>query len=418
MTARERRLYWFFAVCYFAQGMAGLAYEPVDYLLKDGLKLGPAQAALFISWMTLPLTVKPLFGLLTDLLPWAGRRRAPHMIAVSLLTGLGWLALAAARGYRYGPTLALLLLINVGFVLSDVVCDAVMVERGQESGKTGPYQAVQIGTLYATLILTGIGGGWLAAHAAYRTIFLLTAAFPLMSAASAAWIDEPEGAPVRETAARGWGGLRALARDRRAWAVAAAILLWDFCPFLGTAQFYYQSVALKLSPEYIGWLTTAGGFAGVAGAALFGRLSSRSGGTERVARWSVTLGGALSLLYVFYVGPWTTLILTVLFSLTGVAFRLAWMDLAARACPEGAEATAFAAFMAVFNIAASASNWAGGALYERIVAGHGAYAAMVVLSGAGTLCTFACWPLLRWAVPAGQKEGGPASALSEPPARA
>ncbi len=399
MTPREKRLYGFFAIVYFAEGMGGLAYEPVDYLLKDVLHLGPAQAAAFIAWMTLPLTIKPIFGLLTDLLPWAGKRRMPHMVTVSLVTTIGWTLLAFAKGYRYGPTLALLTLVNVGFVLSDIVCDGVMVERGKERGKTGVYQSVQIGTLYATLILTGLGGGWLAAHASYKTIFLLAAVFPLTTALSAVWIEEPEVGTVPETAARGWTGMKALVRDPRAWAVMAAIFLWDFCPFLGTAQFYYQSVALKLSPEYIGLTTTAGGFAGVAGAALFGRWSGKAGGTERIARMSVWLGGLLGLLYVFYRGPWSIMILTVLYGLTGVVFRLSWMDLAARACPEGAEATAFAAFMAVFNIAAAASNWAGGALYERLAGSHTPYFAMVALSGAGTLCTFACWPLLRWALP-------------------
>jgi predicted MFS family arabinose efflux permease len=382
--------------------MAGLAYEPVDYLLKDVMHLGAGQAALFITLMTLPLTIKPVFGLLTDLLPWRGKRRLPHMVAVSLIASVGWVLLAFLKDYRYGPALALLMLINVGFVLSDIVCDGVMVERGQATGKTGPYQAVQIGTLYATLILTGLGGGWLSAHASYKTIFLLAAVFPLMELASSVWIQEPEVGGVEETASRGWDGIKTLARDPRSWAVAAAIFLWDFCPFLGTAQFYYQSAALKLSPVFIGWLTTAGGIAGVAGAALFGKFSSRPGGTERLARWSVSLGGALTLLYVFYVGAWSITILTVLFSLTGVAFRLAWMDLAARACPKGAEATAFAAFMAVFNIAAAASNGLGGAMYEKIAAVHTPYFAMVALSGIGTACTFACWPLLRWALPRAQ----------------
>ncbi|MDE2511748.1 MAG: MFS transporter, partial [Elusimicrobia bacterium] len=290
-------------------------------------------------------------------------------------------------------------LINVGFVLSDIVCDGVMVERGKETGQTGPYQAVQIGTLYATLILTGLGGGWLAAHASYKTIFLLAAVFPLATAGAAVWIDEPDVGTVPETAARGWTGIKKLVRDPRAWAVAAAIFLWDFCPFLGTAQFYYQSVALKLSPQFIGLLSTVGGFAGVAGAALFAKWSAPAGGTGKIARWSVTLGGALTLLYVFYVGPWSIMALTVMFNLTGVMFRLAWMDLAARACPEGAEATAFAAFMAVFNIAASASNGMGGAFYEKLSAAHSPYAAMVILSMIGTACTFACWPLLRFALP-------------------
>jgi hypothetical protein len=102
------------------------------------------------------------------------------------------------------------------------------------------------------------------------------------------------------------------------------------------------------------------------------------------------------------------LALEMLFGLTGVVFRLAWMDLAARACPKGAEATAFAAFMAVFNIAAAASNGVGGMLYERLAAGHGAYAAMVTLSLAGTACTFTCWPLLRFALPEAEAKLAPA----------
>ena len=399
MSFREKRLYVFFAVSYFAQGMAGLAYEPVAYLMKDVLHLGPAQAAAFVGWMTLPLTIKPVFGLLTDFLPWAGRRRAPHMMGVSLLIALGWALLASTKEYRYWPTLALLALVNVGFVLSDIVCDGVMVERGQSEAKTGPYQAIQIGTLYATLILTGLGGGWLAAHASYKTIFLLAALLPLLPALAAIWIEEPRVGSISEASARGWSGLRLLAKNPQAWAIGAAIILVDFCPVLGTAQFFYQSTVLKFSPEFIGALSTAGGLAGVAGAALFGRWSAAPGGTEKIARLSVSVGGALSLLYVFYSGPWSTMILTAVFALTGVIFRLAWMDLAARSCPPGAEATSFAAFMAVFNIAAAGSNYVGGALYEKISIVSGPYVALVLLALLGTACTFACWPLLRWAAP-------------------
>ncbi len=393
---KRDRIYLFFAVNYFAQGMGGLAYEPVSYYLKDALGLGPSDAAMFVAWMTLPLTIKPLFGLLTDFLPWAGKRRAPHLVAVSLLTSLGWLLLAGLKAPDYNAALALLVLVNVGFVLSDVVCDAVMVERGKERGKTGLYQAVSIGTLYGTLIITGLGGGWLAQHAPYRWVFVLTACFPALTALSARWVDESGVGDIKETATRGWSGLSGMIRDPKAWAVAAGIFLWSFCPFLGTAQFYYQSEALKLSPLFIGGLATAGGFAGLAGAAIFGRLTG--GGTEKVARASIWLGAPLSLLYLFYRGPWSVMILTVLFSLLGVVFRLAWMDLAAKACPEGAEATVFAAYMAVFNIAASASNTLGGRFYESLTASHGAYAAMAILSLVGTAGTLAAWPCLRYAL--------------------
>lgn len=393
---RRDRLLVFFAINYFAQGMGGLAYEPVSYYLKDALSLGPAQSAAFVAWMTLPLTIKPLFGVLTDFLPWAGKRRRPHLVAVSLLTSVGWLLLAGLKSAQYGAALALLILVNVGFVLSDVVCDAVMVERGKERGLTGLYQAVSIGTLYATLIVTGLGGGWLAQHSTYRTAFLLAAIFPALTAASAFWLEEAGVGDLTSTASKGLQGLKTMLHDARSWAVAGGIFLWNFCPFLGTAQFFYQSEALKLSPVFIGGLSTAGGLAGLAGAALFGKLTA--GGSERIAKASIWLGAPLSLLYLFYAGPTSVAVLNVLFSLTGVVFRLAWMDLAAKSCPEGAEATAFAAYMAVFNIAASVSNTVGGRWYESLAASRGPYEAMVMLSAVGTAGTLAAWPCLRSAL--------------------
>jgi predicted MFS family arabinose efflux permease len=388
------RAYGFFALNYLAQGLAGLAYEPVSYLLKDGLGLGPGGSAAFVSWMTLPLTIKPLFGLLTDLLPWKGRRRAPHLAVAALGTAVSWLALAALGTPPYGLALLLLVLVNVGTVLCDVICDGFMVERGGAAGKTAVYQAVQIGVLYLTLVVTGLGGGWLAAHASYRTSFLVAAVFPLLILASLAFLDEKGGARRGETAAAGWAALRTLAGSRDARLVAGGIFLFSFTPFLGTAQFYYQAEHLRLSPMFIGGLSTASGLAGMAGAAVFGRAASGSWGSARLARLSVTLGAPLSLLYLFYTGSHAVLALTVLFALSGVVFRLAWMDLAAKVCPAGAEATSYAFFMAVFNLAAMASNAAGGALYGRWSAAWGPWGAMAVLSLIGTAATVACLPLL------------------------
>lgn len=108
----------------------------------------------------------------------------------------------------------------------------------------------------------------------------------------------------------------------------------------------------------------------------------------------------MSLLYLFYRGPHSIAAITTFFSLTGVIFRLAWMDLAAKACPDGAEATVFAAYMAVFNIAASASNTLGARWYEALAASRGPYEAMVILSLVGTAGTLAAWPCLRRALKA------------------
>ena len=113
----------------------------------------------------------------------------------------------------------------------------------------------------------------------------------------------------------------------------------------------------------------------------------------------VLVSVATSLLYLLYLGPVSAGVLTVLFGFLGVVFRLALMDLAAQSCPKHAEATAFAVYMAVFNLAALGSNTVGGALYDRMklvfaAAGNPAYCAAAVLILIGSACTFSCWWLL------------------------
>ncbi|MBI5210596.1 MAG: MFS transporter [Elusimicrobia bacterium] len=399
------RLSVFFAVNYFAQGMLGIIFEPLSYLLKDGLGLSAGESAVFVAWMTFPFVVKPLFGALTDMVAWKGRRRLPHIAAASAIATASLLALACRPGHRYGWLLGLLVAMNVGVILSDVVCDGVMVERGKAGGTTGFYQAVQIGTLYATLVLTGVGGGWLTVHVPMRWIFALAAAFPAMILLSSLFVTD---LPVARPAGPALEALGSLLKEKRFWALSLLILLWNFNPFLGTAQFYYQTGFLKLGPKFIGLLSTLGGVAGVVGAAAYGKTAGRLWSAPAVARAAVWLGAPLSLLYLLYLGPVSAAVLTVLFGLTGVFFRLSLMDLAARSSPAGAEATVFAAYMAVFNIAAYVSNTAGGKLYDLLgAASPGAapaveYKAAAALMLIGSLGTALCW----WVLPSATRDPG------------
>ncbi len=377
------RLGVFFAVNYLAQGLSGIVYEPLSYYLKDVLGLGPGQSAVFTAWMTAPFLVKPALGLVTDLLPWAGRRRVPHITAAAGVTALAWAYLAARPAWSYWGLLVPLIVVNVGLVLSDVICDGVMVERGKPEGKTGAYQALQIGVLYASLVVTGVGGGWLAGHVPMRGIFAMAAVCPLLVLLSALWVsDKPRPDAVRPALA----GLRALARSSRFWALGGVIFLWSFNPFLGTAQFFYQSVTLGLDPVFIGFLSTLGGVAGVMGAAAYGRWSAAGGRVESAVRGAVWTGIPLGLLYLVYRGPASVAVITAVTGFAGVFFRLSLMDLAARSCPDYAEATAFAAFISVFNMSAYASNTLGGMLYEGLGGGHPAAG---VLAGIGAAATAA-----------------------------
>ncbi len=395
---RLNRLYFFLAATYLAEGLSGIAYEPVSYLLKDVLRLSAGQSSVFVWWMTFPFLIKPLFGFLSDLVPIGKLRRKPHVMLAAGLAAAAWAALAAQARYRYAAALALLIAVNVGMCAVDVVCEAVMVEQGQKDSATGVYQAVKVGLLYAALVATGVGGGWLYAHLSLRRIFALTSLFPLLILAASGYSRERDF--KREASAR-LSIFEPFLRNRRFWVLVAIIFLWSFYPFLGTAQFYYQSEALKFGPVFIGFLATLSGVLGAAAAVFYARSAGRVWSAAFLVRGAVILGCPLSLLYAFYLGPVSAVAVTVIWGFAGVFFRLALMDLAAQFCPPYAEATAFAIYMTAFNLAEACSNTVGGKLYDGLkalcaAAANPAYAAVLGLTAIGSLCTLSCWWLLPY----------------------
>jgi len=66
--------------------------------------------------------------------------------------------------------------------------------------------------------------------------------------------------------------------------------------------------------------------------------------------------------------------------------QLAFMDLAAKACPRRVEATFFALLMSVYNVAMRSSEWTGAHLYDLV-----GYTSLVLIS---TLFTAAAWLLV------------------------
>ena len=94
-----RRLLVFFATVYAVQGVAepnaGLATTPIFFLLKDEMRLSAAETATFLALVGFAWNVKPLYGLVSDLVPLLGYRRRSYLLVTTAMAALGWLALGA-----------------------------------------------------------------------------------------------------------------------------------------------------------------------------------------------------------------------------------------------------------------------------------------------------------------------------------
>jgi predicted MFS family arabinose efflux permease len=203
---------------------------------------------------------------------------------------------------------------------------------------------------------------------------------------------------VRETPARAnraafletsraiWAAVKA----RDVWVVAGFIFFFWFSPSFGPAFLYYQTDTLEFSQQFIGRLAALGSVTGVVGALLYAPLSRRVP-LKRIMHLSIALGVITTLGYLLYRGPISALIITVVFGALSMIINLAFLDLAAKACPPRVEATFFAALMSVYNLGVQLAENVGARLYEVV-----GYEWLVWIAAAMTALTWLLMPLVRF----------------------
>jgi len=389
-TPDARRLALLFAVVYFSQGMYYVADQVRTLTLKETLSLSPSQVATFGTITLIPWLVKPIYGIVSDAFPLFGRRRRSYFLLTSALAALAALALGLQPAPTYWAMAVLLFVVAVGIAFTDVLTDAMMVENGKPLGLTGAFQSVQWTAINVATLLVGLVGGYLAQHRMLQTGFLLVAAFPCLAfAMGAAFIHEAPARSRGEEFRDAWRGIRHAVGDRTMWVVAGFIFFWTFSPSLGIPLFYYQTDTLKFSQQFIGTLGSLGAAAGIVGAAAYAPLSRRVA-LHRMIVVSIAVAVVGTLAYLFYNGHVSAIVIDTVFGGVGMITQLAFLDLAAKACPKHAEGTFFALLMSVYNLGTQGSQVFGGYLYEWT-----SYSTLVWISAAMTGATYFLLPLVN-----------------------
>jgi MFS family permease len=384
--AEARRLALTFAVVYFAQGMWDLPTQPLTFMLKERFGYSATQVASFFAVTTLPWLIKPAYGLLSDCVPLFGRRRQSYLIVTSALASTAGLGLGLLPESTPWQMAILFTAMGVGLAFSDVMVDALMVEHGQRWQLTGAFQAVQWASIETASVLVGVGGGALTERGLLRVAFLLAALFPLLSSTLGVFAI-PEARVERQAGQfrAWWTAIRAALRSRSLWAVAGFILFWTFSPSIGTPLYYYQTDTLQFSQPFIGTLSALSSVAAIVGALAYAWMSRRTA-LNRMLQVAIGIGVASTLAYLLYQDATSAILIDVTFGGIGMLGTLAFLDLAAKACPKEAEGTCFALLMSLCNGGVQGSQIVGGWLYDSL-----GYTWLILLSAA---CTALCWLLL------------------------
>jgi hypothetical protein len=199
---------------YFAYGALGLIDVSKDMWVKEKLTLTPSDLAGIGVWLTLPWTVKMVFGELVDCVPIFGSQRRIYVVIGAIFTACGLVTLAGAAGgwLVFLPTNQLYLLgsllIVLGTVIQDVVADAMsteVVSRTTETGDPKPDHDIRselgmvqvLGRLALSVGVLSVAGlsGALAGWFSRETVFLAGLVVPLISLIGVALIGEEKTHP-------------------------------------------------------------------------------------------------------------------------------------------------------------------------------------------------------------------------------
>ena len=337
---------------YYAYGALGLVAIAEAFWVKEALTFSPAQLAALGVWLTLPWTIKMVFGQLADSVPILGSQRRVYVFIGASLVASGIVLMAGAAGgwiafaSKNALYVAAQLLIVVGVVMQDVIADAMsteVVERTRPDGTPKPKAELErelglvqvLGRLALWSGVLSVSGlsGWLAQIYSFETVFLLGLAVPAISLTGALLVrlDSTEAKPIdwrilgggllfgAVVLAIGLGQvplgqelvflvsltvialmLYRVAADldetfrRRMFYAALVIFLYRSAPGVGEGYRWFTIDMLGFDEAFYGTLAQIGAGLALAGAWLFSDVITRKP-IAKVLLWLTVIGTVLSL---------------------------------------------------------------------------------------------------------------------------
>ncbi len=399
-------------VTYFAYGASAVTGIGLLYFEKDALALTPAEAAGIAFWLSLPWSMKMVVGVASDVRPILGSRRGAYLILGALCSLGGYAALTWWVETKPAYLVAALA-VTVGFMIQDVIADALSVEVAENDEEIGQIQTLGRVVLLAGGIAVGYLSGWLAARVGPRGVFACAMALPLLVAVSAALIPRrgarsgpPAPAPPARDGVLGGGRARLvllvglgyaafgvaletlgvrwaqeivmivsagllsflLARmgvTRAVLVAALVIFLFRATPGVGQGYSYWAIDRLGFDQHFLGLLAQVSSVLSLAGLLVFRRtIVSRP--VSFTLGWVMVVGTILYLpnIGLFYgLHDWLgisarslALIDTTISAPLGQLTMVPMLVLIARTAPVGGEATMFAIMASLMNLALSASQ--------------------------------------------------------------
>ncbi|KAF5743374.1 hypothetical protein HS088_TW09G01442 [Tripterygium wilfordii] len=369
-----------------SQGLGGsLARVGTEYYMKDVQKVQPSVAQIYGGITSIPWMVKPLWGLLTDVLPILGYHRRPYFVLAGMLSLISMLFLSLHKKLHLAFALLLLTGGSAGAAVADVTVDACVAQNSISH----PSLAPDMQSLCA--LSSSIGGllgfsisGIFVHHIGPKGVFgLLTVPAGLLLSVGI-MLKEPR----TTNFAYGKVNQKFLNAGKTMWTTLKLPDVWRPCLYM------YLSLALSLnihegmfywytdsksgpsfSQETVGFIFSVGSVGSLLGALLYQNVLKEHPFWDLLFWTQLLFGlsGMLDLMLVLRLnlklGIPDYFFIVIDESVSQMIGRLKWMPLlvlSSKLCPSGIEGTFFALLMSIDNVGLFSSSSGGGFLLHLL----------------------------------------------------
>jgi MFS family permease len=393
-TMSKKTFLTYVVLAYITQGIAQhfcLIAQPLEYYMLKTLSLNAAQVAALLSVLMIPWMIKPVFGILSDSLPFVGYRRKSYLSLFYGLSGICYLASAAAQSIEL--LMAALFLTAMGMAAGTAIICGLTLEVGRPDAETRRFQAVQAVSYYSANIGSFLLGGYLCGHLAPSTALSVAAAIaaiPCLITACASWLlVKEEKTKLKPPSVKALREKLAPAKFKRLLYVALFMCCWSFSPGFGTPLYFHQTKDLGFDQIFIGQLGALFSVGMIAGALFYRKFLDKKCTPHKQAKIAVIVGTTSTLAYLLLGSQASAICLELFRGFAEMIAILLVYGLAADVSPKKFESTTIALLVAAYNIAEQISINVGASLYTFVF--KDGFAPLIVVSA---ITTLACWLLI------------------------
>ncbi|KAJ4957957.1 hypothetical protein NE237_025068 [Protea cynaroides] len=365
-----------------SQGLGGgLSRVGTEYYWKDVQKVQPSEAQVYTGIISIPWIVKPLYGLLTDVLPVAGYRRRPYFIFAGVLGIISMLLLSLLKKLHVVFALLSLSVGSASVAIADVTIDACVAQNSISHHSLAPDMQSLCGLSSSIGALIGFSvSGFLVHLIGPKGVF----GFLIIPAALVFLVGMVLEEPHVPNFSYRLVFQKLLDATKAMWKTLKCPEVWRPCAYMYLSlavslniqegMFYWytdKNAGPSFSQENVGFIFSIGSVGSLFGVLLYQNIL-KDYSFRSLLFWTQLIYGLSGMLDLMLV-----LRLNLKFGLPDYFFvvidegvsrmtgRLKWMPLlvfSSKLCPSGIEGTFFALLMSIDNMGVLTSSWGGGVL--------------------------------------------------------